>query len=104
MIDFRRGINKDDRFMQGEFLKQALSKQKVPLHYVEHGMVKQSDPVSLAVDRMMNKHGYDTTRRFYSSSLIGDRTSTSAPSGFYSGVHLLLLVTRDSQKEMLVIS
>lgn len=84
MIDFRRGINRDDRFLQGEFLKQALHKQKVPLHYVGHGMAKQGDSESLAVARMMNKHGYDITRPFYSSSLIGDRTSTAAPGGFYS--------------------
>lgn len=77
-------INRDDRFLQGEFLKQALHKQKVPLHYVGHGMAKQGDSESLAVARMMNKHGYDTTRPFYSSSLIGDRTSTAAPGGFYS--------------------
>ena len=84
MLDFRRGINKDDRFIQGEFLKQALEKQKVPLHYVGHGMSKQVDSEALAVARMMNKHGYDTTRPFYSGSLVGDKTSTAAPGGFYS--------------------
>lgn len=84
MLDFRKGINRDDRFLQGEFLKQALQKQKVPLHYVGHGMSKQGDQEALAAARMMNKHGYDTTRPFYSSSLVGDKTSTAAPGGFYS--------------------
>lgn len=84
MLNFRKGIDRDDRFLQGELLKQALEKQKVPLHYVGHGMSKQMDQEALATARMMNKHGYDTSRKFYSSSLVGDRTSTAAPGGFYS--------------------
>lgn len=84
MLNFRRAINKDDRFMQGQFLKQALEKQNVPLHYVGHGMSKQGDQEALAIARMMNKHGYDTSRPFYSSSLVGDKYSTAAPGGFYS--------------------
>lgn len=82
MLNFRKGIDRDDRFLQGELLKQALEKQKVPLHYVGHGMSKQMDQEALATARMMNKHGYDTSRKFYSSSLVSDRTSTAAPGGF----------------------
>lgn len=84
MLNFRKGIDRDDRFLQGELLKQAFEKQKVPLHYVGHGMSKQMDQEALATARMMNKHGFDTSRKFYSSSLVGDRTSTAAPGGFYS--------------------
>lgn len=95
MIEFRKATNKDDRFLQGILLKEALEKQKVPSHYVGHGMVKQVDPEALAAARMMNQHGYDISRPFHSGSLVGSKVRSDAAGGFYSdGPFIIVSDTR----------
>lgn len=95
---FRNAINKDDRFVKGSLLKNFFEKQNIPNYYVGHGMVKHGDQDALAVVRMMNKHGYDTSRSFYSSSLKPNRMSDAAPGGYYSdGPFIIVSDTRQPQ-------